>query len=64
MIQLLDQVAHKLIYVTCSMVKLPFTPTAAIPESETWALMLLGFAGIGMSLRRREKTQRVKLSYV
>jgi len=27
-----------------------------VPEPGTWALMLVGFAGIGMSLRRRRRT--------
>lgn len=27
----------------------------AVPEPSTWALMLLGFAGVGASLRRRQK---------
>jgi hypothetical protein len=27
--------------------------TGAVPEPATWALMLLGFAGIGLALRRR-----------
>jgi hypothetical protein len=32
---------------------LTFTPTTAVPEPATWAMMLLGFAGIGWQLRRR-----------
>lgn len=31
-----------------------FSPTAAIPEPTTWALMLLGFAAIGFSMRRNK----------
>jgi len=27
-----------------------------VPEPATWAMMLVGFAGIGMSLRRRRQT--------
>jgi len=29
---------------------------AAVPEPGTWALMLLGFGGIGMAMRRRRRT--------
>jgi len=32
---------------------LSFTPTPAVPEPATWAMMLLGFAGIGWQLRRK-----------
>jgi outer membrane lipase/esterase len=33
------------------------TPVAAVPEPSTWAMMLLGFAGIGfMAYRRKSKT--------
>ena len=35
--------------------QLAFTPTAAVPEPSTWALMLLGFGAIGFSMRRRRK---------
>ena len=31
------------------------TSIAAVPEPATWAMMLLGFGGIGYSLRRRRK---------
>lgn len=30
--------------------------TAAVPEPATWAMMLLGFGAIGVSLRRRRRT--------
>ncbi|MFL6721942.1 MAG: PEPxxWA-CTERM sorting domain-containing protein [Sphingomonas sp.] len=30
--------------------------TAALPEPATWAMMLLGFAGIGLAARRRERS--------
>jgi hypothetical protein len=29
--------------------------TAAVPEPATWAMMLLGFGGIGMAMRRRRR---------
>src|SRR5205085_10749766 len=29
--------------------------TVAVPEPGTWALMLLGFGGIGMAMRRRRR---------
>ena len=29
--------------------------TTAVPEPATWALMLLGFGGIGMAMRRRRQ---------
>jgi hypothetical protein len=32
---------------------LTFTPNSAVPEPATWAMMLLGFAGIGFQLRRK-----------
>lgn len=30
--------------------------TPAVPEPATWAMMLLGFGGIGMAMRRRRRT--------
>ena len=37
---------------------------AAVPEPGTWALMLLGFAGIGLVMRRRRKEEvRVKYAF-
>jgi hypothetical protein len=36
---------------------LPGTP-GGVPEPSTWAMMLLGFAGIGMALRRRKGRSR------
>jgi len=32
-----------------------FTSTHAVPEPATWAMMLLGFGGIGMSMRTRRR---------
>jgi PEP-CTERM motif len=35
--------------------------TAAVPEPSTWAMMLLGFAGIGfMAYRRHKKTTTLR----
>jgi hypothetical protein len=31
-----------------------FTPTPVVPEPSTWALMLLGFAGLGIAGYRRK----------
>ncbi|WP_010215982.1 PEPxxWA-CTERM sorting domain-containing protein [Sphingomonas sp. PAMC 26621] len=37
-----------------------FQPTGAVPEPATWAMMLLGFGGIGFALRRlRTRAPRV-----
>ena len=33
-----------------------FSPVGAIPEPATWAMMLLGFAGVGYSMRRKTRT--------
>lgn len=36
----------------------PFTPTSSapgVPEPSTWAMMLLGFGGIGVAMRRRKR---------
>ncbi len=30
--------------------------TAAVPEPSSWAMMLLGFGGVGVAMRRRRKT--------
>jgi hypothetical protein len=40
---------------------LTFTPAAA-PEAATWAMMLIGFAGIGLALRRRDKPVLAQLA--
>jgi hypothetical protein len=35
----------------------PYIPTTpGVPEPATWAMMLVGFAGIGMAMRRRRRT--------
>jgi PEP-CTERM motif-containing protein len=37
--------------------------TAAVPEPSTWAMMILGFAGIGaMAYRRRNKTAMIRVA--
>ena len=36
--------------------------TVAVPEPTTWAMMLLGFAGIGLSLRRRRRPALAQLA--
>jgi hypothetical protein len=41
---------------------LNFTPTPAIPEPMTWALMLIGFGAMGFVMRRR-KSQEVRVRY-
>jgi len=40
------------------------TNTAAIPEPATWALMLLGFGGIGMTLRRSRRRNKPALMQI
>jgi hypothetical protein len=32
-----------------------YTPTAAVPEPPTWAMMLLGFAGLGFAFRQSRR---------
>jgi hypothetical protein len=36
---------------------------SAVPEPATWALMLLGFAGIGLAMRRRKQHMAVKYNF-
>jgi hypothetical protein len=36
------------------------TPASAVPEPSTWAMMLLGFAGLGFAFRQ----SRRKMSFV
>ena len=38
-----------------AMVNFSVLQTAAVPEPATWAMMLIGFGGIGVSLRRRKR---------
>ena len=35
---------------------------AAVPEPASWAMMLIGFAGIGAVLRRRRKVMPMQLA--
>jgi PEP-CTERM motif len=35
-----------------------YTPTAPVPEPSTWAMMLVGFAGLGFAGYRRTREQR------
>ena len=35
-----------------------FTPAAAVPEPGSWALMLIGFVGLGVAVRRRGRAGR------
>ena len=37
-----------------------FSSVAAVPEPSTWAMMLLGMAGVGFSLRRKRQALRVR----
>jgi len=39
------------------LVSLPIPLNGAVPEPATWAMMLLGFAGIGMTIRKRRTGQ-------
>ncbi len=36
--------------------RISLAPTAAVPEPATWAMMLIGFGGIGAAMRRRRRT--------
>ena len=38
-----------------------FTPRTPLPEPATWAMMLLGFGGIGMAFRRGKRRSSAKL---
>jgi hypothetical protein len=37
-------------------------PTAAVPEASTWAMMILGFAGVGFLAYRRREQNRFRLA--
>jgi len=37
----------------------PVAVVAAVPEPATWAMMLIGFGGIGYSMRRRRKSTAI-----
>jgi hypothetical protein len=37
-----------------------FAPSSAVPEPATWAMMLIGFGGIGYSMRRRPARRLVQ----
>ena len=37
-------------------------PTSAVPESSTWAMLLLGFAGLGLAGFRRARKNRATIS--
>ena len=39
-----------------------FSITSGVPEPATWAMMLLGFGGIGFSMRRRQKPALAQLA--
>ena len=39
------------------------TTTQAIPEPTTWAMLILGFLGIGASMRAARRKQNVSVSY-
>ena len=39
------------------------TPTAAVPEPSTWAMMILGFAGVGfMAYRRKQNGPKLRFA--
>ncbi|MFD1786959.1 FxDxF family PEP-CTERM protein [Sphingomonas floccifaciens] len=41
---------------------LSFAGTSAVPEPATWAMMLIGFGGVGASMRRRKQAARVNFA--
>ena len=38
---------------------LSFAPSAAVPEPATWAMMIIGFTGAGVAIRRRRRDSSV-----
>lgn len=40
----------------------PVVPVKGVPEPATWAMMLLGFGGIGAGLRRRSKNSSLQVA--
>jgi opacity protein-like surface antigen len=38
---------------------LSFAPSAAVPEPATWAMMIIGFTGAGVAIRRRRRDDSV-----
>ena len=38
-----------------------FTSDGAVPEPATWAMMLVGFGGIGVAMRRKRRTSTARL---
>jgi len=38
------------------------SPIAAVPEAATWAMMLLGFTGMGMVIRRRRRPMLAQIA--
>ena len=39
-----------------------FNITGGVPEPATWAMMLLGFAGMGFVMRRSERTRSIQIA--
>ena len=42
-------------YASATLSKLEVTVAGAVPEPSTWAMMILGFAGVGYMTYRRRK---------
>ena len=40
-----------------------FSPTAAVPEPAMWAMMLVGFGGIGFAMRRRKSKVTTNVAF-